>query len=366
VTVARDFAAVEDAFRANFTDHGDGGASVAVVLDGRLVVDLWGGTWLDDSLGVIYSTSKGLAAACIAVLVDRGALDYGSPVATYWPEFGQAGKMDITVGQLLSHQAGLSALREPITLATVADRSALTAELAAAAPQWEPGAGHGYHAVTFGFYAAELVRRVDGRSIGAFLHEELAGPIGAEAYIGLPTEHAGRVLPLISAGMQSAMTDPDRPIVRAMFDPSSITSRSMFAMPELSAPGTISRPDVLALEMPSMNGVADARSLARIYANLASCCSASTLLDATTTQVEGDDLVLLDHTAFAMGFMKPATSFFSVSPNATAYGHPGNGGSLAFADPDTGLAFAYVTNTQLPAATDQRASSLIDAVYEAL
>ena len=365
MTVDARFAAAADAFRANLTDPGDGGASLAVVLDGHLVVDVWGGTWEDDSLCVTYSTCKGLAAACIALLVDRGALDYGSPVATYWPEFAQEGKHDVTVGQLLSHQAGLSALREPITLDAVADGS-LAADLAAQAPLWEPGTGHGYHAVTFGFYAAELVRRVDGRSLGAFLSEEIAGPIGADAFIGLPADHAGRVLPLNAAGMQTAMSDPDRPIVRAMFDPASITSRSMFAMPELAVPGTISRPEVLALEMPSMNGVADARSLARIYGALASCCGAATLRDATTTQAEGDDLVLLDHTAFAMGFMKPTTSFFKVSPNASAYGHPGNGGSLAFADPEAGLAFAYVTNTQLPAATDRRAQSVIDAVYDAL
>ena len=369
------FGAVAEAFAENFTTRGETGAAVAVYLGGVRVVDLWGGMaapghpWQRDTVVGIFSTTKGLAAMCVTLLADRGLLDYDVPVATYWPEFAQAGKGSVTVAQLMSHQAGLSALDEPITLATVADSDALSRALAEATPLWVPGAGHGYHAVTFGFYAGELVRRVTGVSLGTFFQREIAGPLGAAAYIGTP---AG-VVPATTtqAGFSAAMADPERPIVKAMMTPGSITARSMFAMPELAAPGAMDSDVVRRLEIPSVNGVADARSLARIYAAFAgldgsALCSPETVRRATATAVSGEDLVLFEHTEYALGFLKPGTSFFTVSRNSEAFGHPGSGGSLAFADPVAGIALAYVTNTLMGSNTDPRSTEVIKSVYACL
>lgn len=373
------FAPVAEVFADNFATRGETGAACAVYADGALVVDLWGGraspdgAWDRDTTVGIYSTTKGLAAICVALLADRGQVDYGEPVARYWPEFAEGGKEAVTVAQLLSHQAGLAALDEPLSLATVADQDALGARLARQQPLWPPGSGHGYHAVTFGFYAGALVRRITGVSLGTFFRREVAEPLGAAAYIGAP---AGlTTATTVQAGFGAAMLDRSRPIVQAIMTPGSVTSRAMFAIPELAAPGAMDSDGVRRLEIPSANGVADARSLAAIYAafagqrtdaRLAPLCRPDTVGRATTTVVAGEDLVLFEHTAFAMGFMKPETSFFAISPNDASFGHPGSGGSIAFADPVAGVAVAYVTNTLMGSHTDPRSAEVIAAVYGCL
>jgi CubicO group peptidase (beta-lactamase class C family) len=373
------FAAVGDAFRRNFADHGERGAAVALVVDGTSAVDLWDGAadpdtgqpWTRDTLQVVYSATKGVVAACLAMLVDRNALDYDDAVADHWPEFAACGKESITVAQLLSHQAGLSALDEPITLADIADQSTLAARLARQCPLWSPASAHGYHAVTFGFFAGELVRRVTGRSLGAFIEQEIRQPLGLDLYVGTPSSVDARVGRTVQAGLDTALSDPARPIVQAMMDPSSLTSRSMFAVPELGMPGAMNGTAVRRLEVPSVNGVADARSLAHLYGALAGghadqLFRAETVARATATAVDGDDVVLLERTAFALGFMKPATGFFAVSPDGASFGHPGNGGSTAFADPVAGIGFAYVTSTLMGAQSDRRVATLTEALYNCL
>jgi CubicO group peptidase (beta-lactamase class C family) len=370
--VAPGFAPVESVFKENFEIHGEIGAALSVHLHGRPVVDLWGGVadpianraWDRDTVQVLWSVSKGLVATCLAMLIDRGRLDPERPVCRYWPEFAAAGKGDVTVRQLLSHQAGLPFLDEPITLGQVALPDALADVLAAQRPRWEPGTAHGYHAVTWGFYVSELVRRVDGRTVGTFLAEEVAGPLDVDAYIGLPCSVAPRL----------AHLTPIAPMPADLFDVGSDLGRAMLAMPELASPGADHDPAVLAWEVPSGLGVANARALSGVYAALAAggtldgvrLLSPDTLAAVTSTVVCGPDRILGDRTAFGLGFMKPQTSFFEVSTDTAAFGHPGSGGPLAFADPAAGLAFAYVTNGRSPLHTDVRALGLIDAVHDCL
>ncbi|MGW9207939.1 serine hydrolase domain-containing protein [Embleya sp. NPDC055664] len=370
--IAPGFAPVQAAFEENFAIHGEVGAALAVRLRGAPVVDLWGGlaepisgrSWEHDTVQVVWSVTKGLVATCLAILIDRGRLDPALPVCRYWPEFAAAGKQTVTVAQLLSHQAGLPFLDEPITLDQVAMPDALADALAAQRPVWEPGTAHGYHAVTWGFYASELIRRVDGRTVGAFLAEEVAGPLGLDAHIGLPAAELPRLAHLTTI----APSDP------ALLDLGSELGRTMLALPELAVPGADHDPSVLTWEVPSGLGVTNARALARVYAMLGAggtldgvrLLSPETVADVTSTVVAGPDRILGDHTAFSLGFMKPETTFFRVSPDPAAFGHPGSGGPLAFADPATGLAFAYVTNGQSPLNTDVRALGLIEAVRECL
>lgn len=365
------FASVAREFRAGFAHRGEVGAALAVYVHGRPVLDLWGGLadpgtgrrWERDTVQVVWSATKGLVATCLAMLVDRGRLDYADPVCRHWPEFAQAGKRDVTVGELLSHQAGLPYLDEPVPFAVVAVPDALSDRLARQRPFWKPGTAVGYHAVTWGFYAGELVRRVAGRSVGAFLAEEVAGPLGVSAYIGTPPDAAASVARLVPA-----------PDAGAGWLPGSDLARALLAVPELALPGADHDPAVLALEIPSGLGVTNARALARVYAVLAAggthggvrLMSPAAVKAATATAAEGPDRILGELVGYAQGFMKPSTAFFRISADPEAFGHPGSGGSLAFADPAAGLAFAYVTNAQSAAHTDGRALSLVAAVHRAL
>jgi CubicO group peptidase (beta-lactamase class C family) len=367
------FGAVEAAFTRNFSSRGEIGASVCVYVHGKPVVDLWGGyadpgsgrRWEEDTLQVVWSATKGLVATCLAMLIDRGRLEPGLPVARYWPEFAENGKQDVTVAQLLSHQAGLPYLDEPVRLARLVEPGGLAADLARQKPVWEPGTAHGYHAITWGFYAAELVRRMDGRSVGRFFAEEVAGPLGVEAYIGTPAHAAARAAVLVP--------DP-QPSRQIWSDTASPLLRAMLALPDLARPGADHDPEVLRLEVPSGLGVTNARALSRVYAALAAggtldgvrLCSPAVVAAVTATAVSGTDRILGEHTAYGLGFMKPQTAFFGVTPNPDGFGHPGSGGTIAFADPAAGLAFAYVSNRQTPAHTDQRALSLVEAVYRSL
>ena len=201
------FRAVKDAFAQNFDLHGEVGASVAAMVDGRVVVDLWAGyadgartrPWERDTIVNVYSTTKGMVAACAHRLVEKGLLDLDAPVARYWPEFAQMGKERLPVRYLLSHKAGLPAIREPLPVGTLYDWNAMAAALAGEEPWWEPGAKHGYHAVTFGFLVGEVVRRVSGKSVGAYFRDEIAAPLSLDFHIGLGAEHDTRTAELLAA-----------------------------------------------------------------------------------------------------------------------------------------------------------------------
>jgi len=375
---ARRFARVREAFEASFAT-GEVGAAVAVTLGAELVVDLWGGwrdgarsqPWQRDTLANVYSTTKGITAICANRLVDAGKLDLDAPVAEYWPEFAQAGKERIPVRWLLCHKAGVPALRKPIDVSAFYDWKRITSALAAEAPFWEPGTAHGYHAITYGFLVGEVLRRIDGRSLGAYFREELAGPLGIDFHVGCGPELDSRIAEILPA--PPSPPGVPNPFTAAARNPESLVGR-VFANPSLG-PGAVNTRAWRAAELPAGNGHGDARGLARLYGALATggvldgvrVLSREQIARANTEQAFGPDQVLAPlHSRFGLGFMltQPMIPF---GPNPRSFGHPGAGGSIAFADPDTGLGFAYVMNQmQLGLGGDARGFRLVAEVYEAL
>jgi len=358
---------VADAFRANFRDGAEVGAAVAVYRDGVKVVDLWGGyrngltkdPWRPDTMVNMFSTTKGLSALVVAVAVSRGLLSYDGWVADYWPEFAQAGKGEVTVRQLLGHQAGLCALNPKPTLADVADPERLAPILAAQAPAWRPGTRHGYHAITLGWYESELIRRTDpaGRTLGRFLAEEIAGPLGLDLHIGLPDSvDRARVAHLHHWQRAESLLHVNvMPLgfLGASLNPVGLTARAVAVPHGVSAfDGDYNRDDVRAVEIPSANGIGTARSVARMYGSAATGgtelgLSADTI-DALAAPAAPPgqsvrDKVMRVDVAYSLGFCKPVPRF-EFGSSGKAFGTPGFGGSFGFADPDTGTGFAYVMN----------------------
>ena len=377
------FRAVREAFCENFASRAELGAAVTVSVDGTLVVDLWGGiadkvsgrAWTRDTMVVVFSCTKAATALCAHMLVARGALDLDAPVAHYWPEFAAAGKEAIPVRLLLNHQAGLAAVDDPLPLGALYDWDTMATALAAQAPHWEPGTAHGYHAVTFGWLVGEVVRRISGRSLGTFFREEVAGPLGLDFWIGLPEALAARVAPIRMAPLTGETT----PIMLAMADRSTLTSKAFLNPPGLMTARQVNARVLHAAEVPAANGIATARGLAGMYTPLA-CGGRSgavelvdrdTLQAMATVESEGDDRVLLIPTRFASGFMKsidnrPRDSAI-LGPNAEAFGHGGAGGSIGMADPVARVAIGYVMNQMgTGVLLNARGQALIDAVYESL
>ena len=372
------FARVRQVFADSF-GTGEVGASVAVTLDGELVVDLYGGRrdaartlpWGRDTIANVYSTTKGITAICANRLIEAGKLDVDAPVATYWPEFAQAGKGTIPVRWLLSHRAGLPALRKQLPPGATYDWKYMTEALAAEAPFWEPGTAHGYHAVTYGFLVGEVIRRVDGRSVGTYFREELARPLGLDFHIGSGPELDSRIAEIIPA--PPSPPGVPNPFAAAAQDPESLVGR-VFANPTLTT-GAVNTRAWRAAEIPAGNGHGSARDLARIYGALATdgrldglqVLSPAQIARANTENSFGQDKVLSPLASrFGLGFMmtQPMIPF---GPNPRAFGHPGAGGSIAFADPDARIGFAYVMNQmQIGLGGDARGFQLIAAVYEAL
>ncbi|CAN5563865.1 serine hydrolase domain-containing protein [soil metagenome] len=375
--VADGWGAVADELAASVERGDDTGASVAVYHRGRCVVDVAAGSfdaagsapYDQRTLQLVFSTTKGITAIAVAMCMQRGLLRYDDAVAAHWPEFAAEGKGDATVAQLLSHQCGLITA-DGLSLDEALDWDTVTARLAAGAPEWPIGTGHGYHALTFGWLAGELVRRVDGRSLGRFVADEIAGPLGVELWIGLPESEAHRVSPLIGG-----LTVPDDldPAVKAMIDqvmgPETRGGRALSMSGAFSVDGAFNRRDVHAAEIPAANCITRAGALAKVYAATLQPIDGVELIDHATrelirTQVtppDEPDLCLLMPTTFGMGFM--THGLFTPYAGPGSYGHPGAGGSVAFAQPERELAFAYAMNTMSPnLAGDLRAQRLIDAV----
>jgi CubicO group peptidase (beta-lactamase class C family) len=372
------FARVRDAFEQSFAS-GEIGAAVAVTVDGELVVDLWGGhrdpaqtlPWQADTLVNVYSTTKGMTAICLNRLAEQGKLDLDAPVAEYWPEFAQAGKGAIPVRWLLSHKAGLAALRADVPAGSRYDWKYMTEALAAEKPWWEPGTAHGYHALTYGYLVGEVLRRVDGRTLGTYFREELDRPLGLDFHIGIGPEFDARVAEMIPA----PPTPPGvpNPFAEAAKNPQSLVGRT-FGNPALET-GSVNSRAWRSAEIPAANGHGTARGLARIYGALARegeldgvhVLSPAQIAKANTENSYGPDQVLQPlHSRFGLGFFmtQPMIPF---GPNPRSFGHPGAGGSIAFADPDARLGIAYVMNQmQIGLAGDARGFRLIAEVYEAL
>lgn len=372
------FERVREAFEKNF-EGGEVGAAIAVCVDGEPVVDLHGGhadaartrPWERDTIANVYSTTKGMTAVCAHRLVEEGRLELDAPAATVWPEFAAAGKGEVPVRWLLSHQVGLPAIREDLPAGALFDWDVMCSALAAEAPWWEPGTKHGYHALTFGHLVGELVRRVDGRSLGNYFREELAEPLGLDFHIGLHAEHFGRCAEMIPAPKTEG--GGGDVLTQFMQDKGSVTERA-FNNPPMRD-GSVNSPEWRSAEIPAANGHGDALSLARVYAALATdgatdgvhVLSPESVARATEEQAHGPDAVLMQMPMrFGLGFFL-TQAMIPLGPNPRSFGHPGAGGSIAFADPDARLSFAYVMNQmQQGLAGDARGFGLIHATYEAL
>lgn len=386
-TAADGFEAVTEAFAANFTELGDVGAGVCVYRDGVPVVDLTGG-WAQvrqavaydrRTLQLVFSATKGATAACAHLLAQRGLLDLDAPVASLWPEFGAAGKAALPVRWLLTHQAGLPTVDAALTLEQALSWEPVTAALAAQAPYWSPGTAHGYHALTFGWLVGEVVRRVDGRSLGRFVTEEVAGPLGLDLHVGLPAHAQDRVAPVRSERTPLGARRPADPgsvkVWAAMLRPGSMTVRALTlngAFGAFGRNGPFNRPDVRAAELPAANGVTNAHSLARLYAAMIGevdgvrLLSSAQLATAASPQVSGPDRVLVSDTCFGAGFQCHHPSFAPML-GPGSFGHAGMGGSLGFAHPDSGVAFGFVVNQLRPGlGGDERSARLIGALRRCL
>ncbi|MFD5717040.1 serine hydrolase domain-containing protein [Streptomyces sp. NPDC060011] len=379
-TVAEGFEPVREAFARNFAALGDRGAAVTVYRDGHRVVDLWAGTrdvdgtepWQHGTAQIVRSATKGVAAAVVLLLAQRGLLDLDAPVASHWPAYKARGKEHTRVRHLLAHRAGVPVLDRPLTPAEAADPDIAAAAVAAQTPVWRPGTDHGYHAQTYSWLTGELVRRVTGRTLGAWIADEIARPLDLDLWVGLPPEQAGRVgrvaqveAPPAPGGLR---TRPKRAVVEAYADPDSVTRRAFAAitpMPDENDPA------YRAAVLPASNGIATADGLARFYAALIGevdgvrLFTPETAAQARAEHSAGPDRVLVVNTRFGLGYMLHGPASPLLSPDS--FGHPGRGGALGFADPESGIAFGYVTNGFRTSVTaDARAQALVRAVRAAV
>ena len=384
--VSPGFESVRAAFEDNFARRKEWGGACGGSRGGEKVVDLWGGSrngvtgepWQRDTMVVVHSATKGLAAMTLAVAHSRGWLDYEARVAAYWPEFAQNGKQAITVRQLLAHQAGLFAFDEPVDRAVVADLDQLAAVMARHRPAWEPGTRQAYHGLTLGFYEGELLRRVDPRhrSLGQFFQDEIATPLGEDFYIRLPEDVPNARLATLSPPGFVKMLIGFRPVRLLVegLNPRSNVSRALARNPGTSI--YLDDADVYArnLEVPAGGGVGTARAMAHAYSVFATGGRELGLRQATLDLLAAPaippshgfyDECLKGEVQFSLGFMKPSANWrFG---GARSFGSPGTGGALGFADPDAGIGYGYVTSRMGMVFTgDPRDVALRDALYTAL
>lgn len=361
------FARVRDAFAENLAARDEIGAAFALVVDGETVVDLWGGwkdaarsrPWERDTLVNVWSSTKGVNATCFAMLVDRGLIRYTDKVSRWWPEFAAAGKAEVTIGELLSHQAGVCGFTTPAQVEDLYAGEGAAARLAAQAPIWPVGTASGYHAISIGILSAALFRRIEGRSIAQFVAEEIAGPRGLDLSIGLSAANFDRAAEMAAPpGMGSSSIGAlNAAQVAALTNPS--------LDPHL--PNT---PAWRAAELPSANGFSNARALASLYGLLlpeaaSPLIGGAAVAEAATPRIEGEDLVLGLFARWGAGFLVNSEALYG--PHDRTFGHSGWGGSFGFADPEAGLAMSYTMNRMSEQLRgDPRAMALIEATYASL
>jgi CubicO group peptidase (beta-lactamase class C family) len=371
------FRAVREVFDASFADGRNAGAAVAAFVGGRAVVDLWGGSadprtgraWVRDTPCVTFSCTKAVTAtAALRVAQDEGA-GWDERVAAWWPEYAVAGKEATTLADLLTHRAGVPAFDRTVTATEAADPAAMAALLAHQRPVWEPGAGHGYHALTFGWLVGEYVRRHTGRTVGDYVRSHL----GEDLWIGAPPAGAPRAARVVSPPAGETAWSDAGPIdaatvarlAQAYQDPASLLMRA-----SANPVAAYNNPEVLAGGWPASGLVTTARALARFYRDLVGGALLAPGLrsDAVRERVRGSDLVLLLESAFGLGYMLPSQNF--ILPEAacpTAFGHPGAGGAIGLGDIDNQVAIAFIPNLRRDwLAGDRRAYDLVAAVYRAL
>lgn len=381
-TTGEGFEAVRDVFAKNFTDGLEIGASFAAYYNGLKVVDLWGGVadpnqgtaWAEDTIALVFSTTKGVTAMCANKLAQEGKLDLDAPVATYWPEFAAGGKEKMPVSYLLSHQAGLAWVGGELTAEEAFSWDPVVDLLAQQVPHWEPGSKHGYHATTYGWLVGEVVKRVTGMSVGTYFRRAIAEPLGVDFWIGLPEAEEDRVAWLIGGLADPALQeDAMKELVTQFLGPETELGRALFSPSySLSAPDVWNSRAMRAAEVPAANGVGDARSLARMYAACIGDVDGIRIINdaqlrrATTQATTGPNTVLLGlDVQFGMGFMVRSELIPICGPRS--FGHFGAGGSMGWADPDSGLAFGYVMNRMdMGLAGDVRSANLVNACIAAV
>jgi CubicO group peptidase (beta-lactamase class C family) len=383
---AKGFEDVRLELERNFRERGETGAACALFYRGEKVVDLWGGfrcssseaAWTEDTLALVFSVTKGVSAAAMAVAHSRGLFDLDAPVANYWPEFAQSNKQHITVAQLMDHQAGLITVDQRLGRDELADHEQMSRILARQSFLWEPGTRHGYHTLTLGWYQSQLLRRVDpeGRSLGVFFQEEIAKPLGLEFYIGLPETIGEDRLARTDAPDLSTVVDQidDLPplLVLSGLWPGSLTAKSI-QMLTLMHPRDLAGPEYRSVEIPSANGIGRASDIAALYARLASVDSELMLTRETMDKMTSpmnprgrEDAVLKVNTNYSFGFSRP-TGLFSFGTDGRAFGCPGVGGSFGMADPAAQVGYAYVTAKMgLHLFDDPREKAVRDACYKCL
>jgi len=375
------FSEIKDRFIENFERRGELGANVALTLDGKLLVDLWGGKknkegepWEKDTVSIVFSCTKGASALCAHLLAERGLLDLDAPVTRYWPEFGQGGKESARVSMALDHTLGVPHLRTPVKENGYNDYEYMADLVAREEAFWVPGTRTGYHGITFAWTVGELVRRSSGRRLGRFFRDELAGPLGIDFWIGLPEEHESRVARLYF-GVPDAKATPSRFMQAVLGDPNSISHLFTFN----SGKADFNTREVHAAEIGSANGIGNGRALALLYAPFANGGGTFVSRDAVTrmgrvSSATQDDATLMASTRFGLGFMKSmdnrrisGAEGMSCILSEAAFGHVGMGGSIGFADPEAHMSFGYNMN-QLGAGVllNERGQSLVDAAYRAL
>jgi CubicO group peptidase (beta-lactamase class C family) len=378
------FEPVRRALAEILTSGAEVGAAVAVYVDRHSVIDLWGGhadaartrPWEHDTIVNLYSVGKAVTAVCALRLVEAGQLELDAPVARYWPEFAQADKARIPVRHLLTHEAALPAVGRALPSGAWSQWDVMTEALAAQAPWWEPGTGHGYHVNTQGFLIGEIVRRVAGKTLGTYLREDLAGPAGVDFFIGVGPELEGRCADLVP---RPASPEDEELRRQLSVDPESLSGLSLMRVNayrnplELSGAGVVNTRAWRAAEVPSTNGHGNARAVARLYSALATdgtvdgvhVLSPEMIARATAPHVQGDDILLRRPTRFGLGFQLTMAER-PLGPSPRAFGHFGAGGSLGFADPDARVAFAYAMNQGRGGWQHKHVRHLIDLVYAAL
>jgi len=374
------FKRVREIFAASFDNGLEVGATVAAMIDGKPVFELWGGyadkartkPWTRDTLVNVWSTTKGIASTCAHRLVDQGKLDLNAPVAKYWPEFAQAGKDKLPVNYLLTHRAGLPAVRKQLPPDAYSNWPVMCAALAAQEPWWEPGTKHGYHAITFGYLIGEVIRRITGKTIGTYLRDEIAGPLKIDLHIGVDASFDPRIAELIGA----PPPPPDKPdqMTTMTADPESMSFKAVANPRPVIDPALNNSRAWRGAEIPAANGHATARALATLYGAFAvggtldgyRVLTPAAIERAYTEQANGPDLILGVNSRWGLGFAlnQPVAP---IGPNPRTFGHPGAGGSIGFADPDARIGFGYVMNQMgSDALIDGRAASLFNAMYAAL
>tara|TARA_R110000868_G_scaffold81337_3_gene230273 strand:+ start:1231 stop:2454 length:1224 start_codon:yes stop_codon:yes gene_type:complete len=373
------FKSVVDAFVENCESRDEVGANVALTLEGKTLVDIWGGkktrdgeAWTRDTMSIVFSCTKGATAICAHLLADRGLLDLDAPVAKYWPEFAKNGKEDATVSMMLDHSVGLPHLRTKLKDGAYYDYDYMVKLLEDEEPFWQPGTRNGYHGVTFAWTVGELVHRASGKRLGKFFADELAKPLGLDFYIGLPEALEARVAPMIYAEPDAA-TLASKFTQKVMTDPSS--PAHLFLMN--SGAANFNSREAHAAEIGSANGISNGRNLAGLYAPLANgkLVSADTLARmGRVSMATHEDATLMIPSRFALGFMKsmdnrkiPNTNNMSCIMSDSAFGHVGMGGSIGFADPEASMSFGYNMNRMGNGIlVNERCQSLIDATYTSM